>query len=67
MVLPGRLTSQQLKDLSDELKDLSKKQSDARLREAYIRMTKEEIEAFNLRSQRISKIYVILSEHGAKR
>jgi hypothetical protein len=63
----GRLNSQQLKDLSDELAALTKQQSDARLREVFIPMSKKEIEAFDLRTQRISKIHVILSEHDAKR
>ena len=59
--------SQQLNDLSDELSALIKQQSDARLMEVFIRMTKAEIEAFDLRQERISKIHVILSEHDAKR
>jgi hypothetical protein len=63
----GRLNSQQLKDLSDELAALMKQQSDARLTEVYVRMTQQEIKAFDLRKERISKIHVILSEHDAKR
>ena len=63
----GRLNSQQLKDLSDELATLAKQQSDARLTEVFIRMNKQEIEAFDLRKERISKIYANLSEHDAKR
>lgn len=63
----GRLDSQQLKELSDELAALTKQQSDARLTEVYVRMTKQEVEAFDFRTQRISKIHVILSEHDAKR
>jgi hypothetical protein len=63
----GRLNSQQLKDLSDELAALMKQQSDARLTEVFVRMTQQEIGAFDLRAQRISKIHVILSEHDAKR
>ena len=62
----GRLNSQQLKDLSDELAALVK-QSDARLTEVFIRMTDREIKAFDLRSERISKIHVILSENDTKR
>ena len=62
-----RLNSQQLKDLSDELAALMKQQSDARLTEVFVRMTQQEIGAFDLRAQRISKIHVILSEHDAKR
>ena len=46
---------------------LPKQQSDARLTEVFVRMTQEEIKAFDLRTERISKIYVILSEHDAKR
>lgn len=63
----SRLNSQQLKDLSNELAALSKQQSEARLTEVFIRMTKQEIEAFDLRAERISKIHAILSEHDAKR
>ena len=63
----SRLNSQQLKDLSNELAGLSKQQSEARLTEVFIRMTKEETEAFDLRAERISKIHAILSEHDAKR
>jgi hypothetical protein len=63
----GRFDTKQLKDLSDELATLTKQQSDARLREVFIPMSKKEIEAFDLRTQRISKIHVILSEHDAKR
>jgi len=62
-----RLNSQQLRDLSDELAALIKQQSDARKMEVFIRMNQEEIEAFDLRQERISKIHVILSEHDAKR
>ena len=62
-----RLNTQQLKDLSDELAALVKQQSDARLLEVFIRMTQQEIEAFDRRTERISKIHVILSEHDAKR
>ena len=67
MTREGRLTSQQLKDLSDELAALSKQQSDARLLEPFIAMTKAEVEAFDLRAARISQIYVMLSEHDSKR
>lgn len=63
----GRLNPQQLKELSDELAALTKQQSDARLTEVYVRMTQQEIEAFDLRTERISKIHVILSEHDARR
>jgi len=63
----GRLNSQQLRDLSDELAALTKQQSDARLTEVFIRMTTEEINAFNRRRERISQIYVLLGEHDAKR
>lgn len=63
----GRLNSQELKDLSDELAALSRQQSDARLLEVCIRMTDEEIKAFDIRTQRISQIHVILSEHDSKR
>jgi len=63
----ARLNSQQLNDLSNELAALAKQQSDARLDEVFIRMTEQEIKAFDLRKERISKIYVILNEHDAKR
>ena len=62
----ARLNSQQLNDLSDELSALIKQQSDARLMEVLILMNQAEIEAFDLRQERISKIHVILSEHDAK-
>jgi hypothetical protein len=63
----ARLSPQQLKKLSDELADLARQQSDARLTEVFIRMTQQEIKAFDLRAERISRIHVILSEHDAKR
>lgn len=63
----GRLNSRQLQDLSSELAALTKQQSDARLTEVFIRMTEQEIKAFDLRTERISRIHVILSEHDAKR
>lgn len=63
----GRLNPQQLQDLGDELAALTKQQSDARLTEVYIRMTPQEIKAFDLRAERISQIHIILSEHDAKR
>ena len=63
----SRLNSKQLTDLSDELAVLVKRQSDARLTEVFIRMTEQEVEAFNFRAERISKIHVILGQHDAKR
>ena len=63
----GRLDAQQLKELSDELSALSKQQSDARLTEVFLPMTHQEIKAFDLRTQRISKIHAVLSSHDAKR
>jgi serine/threonine protein kinase len=39
----------------------------SRLTEVFIRMTEQEIKAFDLRAGRISKIHIILSEHDAKR
>jgi hypothetical protein len=63
----SRLDPHQLRDLRDELARLMKQQSDARLTEVFVRMTRQEIEAFDLRTQRISQIHVILSEHDAKR
>ena len=46
---------------------LMKQQHDARLTEVFVRMTPQEIKAFDLRAERISRIHVILSEHDAKR
>jgi len=63
----GRLDPQQLKELSDELAFLTKQQSDARLMEVFVGMTKQEIDDFDLRTQRISRIHVLLSDHDAKR
>ena len=63
----GRLNAQQLKDLSDELAVLTKQQSDARLTEVFVRMTQQEIKDFDLRTERISKIHVVLSEHDSER
>jgi hypothetical protein len=62
-----RLNSQQLDDLSNELAALVKRQCDARLTEVFVRMTEQEIRDFDLRKERISKIYVILNEHDARR
>jgi hypothetical protein len=62
-----RLNPQQLKDLSEELAALTEQQSDARMTEVYVRMTPQEVKAFDLRTERISRIHVILSEHDAKR
>lgn len=63
----GRLNSQPFKDLSDELAALMKQQSDACLLEVFIRIPNIEIEAFDLPTQRISKIHIILGDHDAKR
>jgi hypothetical protein len=63
----GRLNTLQLRDLSDELASLMKQQSDARLLEVFIRMNEKEIRAFDRRSDRISKIHIILREHDTKR
>ncbi len=63
----SRLNAQQLRDLSDELTVLTKQQSEARLLEVFIRMNEQEVKAFELRAQRISRIHVILSEHDPKR
>jgi hypothetical protein len=68
MAVPrGRLNSQQLEELSEELASFAKQQSDARLNEVFIPMSPQEIKAFDLRTERISKIHIILSEHDAKR
>jgi hypothetical protein len=63
----GRFAVEQLKELNNELAALTKQQADARMLEVYVRMTEQEIKAFDLRTQRISRIYIILSEHDAKR
>lgn len=63
----GRLNAQQLKDLSDELAAMSKQQSDSRLAEVFIRMSPKEIAEFDGRKGRISRIYVILSNHDERR
>ena len=62
-----RLKPQQIRDLNDELDALLKQQSDARQTEVFFRMTEQEIKAFDLRTQRISQIYILLGEHDAKR
>lgn len=62
----GRLNSKQLQDLRDELTSLMKQQSEARLTEEFISMNQKEIRAFDLRTERISHIHVILSEQDAK-
>jgi hypothetical protein len=59
--------AQELKDLSEELAALSEKQADAREAEVYIRMTPQEIKDFDIRRDRISAIYVILSNNDSKR
>ena len=61
------LNSQQLNALSDELAALMRQQSDALQMGVFIRMSQAEIDAFDLRQKRISKINVLLSEHAAKR
>jgi len=67
VVRQGRLNEKQLKVLSDELATLMKEQYEARLLEVFIPMSKKEIEAFDLRTEGISRIHVILSEHDANR
>ena len=61
-----RLNLEQLKDLSDELFALMKQHTDARSTEVFVRMNEQEIKAFDLRAERISRIHVILGEHDAK-
>jgi hypothetical protein len=51
----GRLNERQVKALSDELTTLMKQQSDARLTDVFIRMIQKEIDAFDLRQERISR------------
>lgn len=63
----SRLNSQQLKDLRDELATLIKQQSDARQTEVFFRMTKQQAQTYELRTERISQIHAMLSEHDANR
>lgn len=63
----GRLDSKQLKELRDELVSLMQQQSDATLNEVFIPMSQQEVKAFDLRTERISKIHVVLSEDDSKR
>lgn len=58
----GRLDARQLGDLRDELAALMKQQDEARLTEVFFRMTEQELRAFDLRAERISRIHVILSD-----
>lgn len=62
----GKLNTKQLKDLSDELAALAQKQTDAREAEVYVRMTLQEVKDFDKRKERISAIYVVLSNHDTK-
>lgn len=62
-----KLNLQELNELTDELAVLMKQQSDARLTEDFVRMNPKEIDDFDLRTQRIYQIHVILSEHDARR
>lgn len=62
-----RLNQHELRDLTSELESLTKQQSNARIGEIFIGMTQTEIEAFDRRKARISQIYIILSNHDAKR
>jgi hypothetical protein len=62
-----KLNLQELNELTDELAVLMKQQSDARLTEDFVRMNPKEIDDFDLRTQRIYHIHVILSEHDARR
>lgn len=63
----SRLNGQQLQELRNEFVALIKQQSDARRDEVFFPMTPQEIKGFNLRAERISKIYAILCEHDASR
>lgn len=58
----GRLNALQLKTLAEELASLNKEQDEARQTEIYIPMTSQQYETFATRTQRISRIYAILSE-----
>lgn len=66
MARRGKLNSQQFNELTDELAVLMRQQSDARLTEVFVRMNQKEIDAFDLRTQRIYQIHVILSEHDSR-
>jgi hypothetical protein len=61
-----RLSADQLRELKGELDSLSKQQQ-ARRAEKYIPMTPQEAVDFESRQERISQIWVILSEHGFTR
>ena len=62
-----RLSSDQLRELKGELDSLSKQQDQSRRAEIYIPMTPQEAVDFESRQERISQIWVILSEHGFTR
>jgi hypothetical protein len=62
-----RLSSDQLRELKEELDSLSKQQDQSRRAEIYIPMTPQEAVDFESRQERISQIWVILSEHGFTR
>ncbi len=66
MARQSRLNSQQLNELRDELATLMKQQSDARCTEVFLPMSPTEIEAFDLRQERIYQIHVLLNEHSAR-
>jgi hypothetical protein len=53
--------------MNDELAPLTKQQSDVSQGEVFIRLNPAESKAFDQRTERISHIHVILSDHDAKR
>lgn len=62
-----KLDSKQLQDLTDELAALSRQQYDARRNEVFVGMTPQETKTYDHRAERISRIHIILSEHGGRR
>lgn len=65
--LKHRLDANQLQGLREEVASLEKQQDEARRTEIYIPMTPQEAADFESRQERISRIWVILSEHGFSR
>ena len=65
--LKYRLDAKQLRELREEVAALSNEQDEARRTEIYIPMTPLEAADFESRQERISRIWVILSEHGFTR
>lgn len=58
----GKLSADQAKELADELSALSQQQSSALQTGAYISMSREEANAYDLRRVRITKICALLGQ-----